>query len=110
MDERRPQEVVAAEYDRMAERYAEWQTRIVGDPRDRYVDCSPPRRVSLRELERAPMAVRVRGDRCLEDKTACPYLNHRQRVHITMRVDADDVVQLICKHPDRSSDLVRWVR
>jgi SAM-dependent methyltransferase len=38
MTQRRPQKVVAAGYDRMATRYAEWQTRIVGDPRDRYVE------------------------------------------------------------------------
>lgn len=34
----RPQQVVAAGYDRIAARYAEWQTRIVDDPRDRYVE------------------------------------------------------------------------
>ncbi|HEX6195178.1 MAG TPA: class I SAM-dependent methyltransferase [Jiangellaceae bacterium] len=31
-------EVVAAGYDRIAPRYAEWQTRIIGDPRARYVE------------------------------------------------------------------------
>jgi len=30
--------VVAAGYDRMAARYAEWQAHIVGDPRDAYVE------------------------------------------------------------------------
>ena len=29
--------MVAAGYDQMAECYAKWQTRIVGDPRDRYI-------------------------------------------------------------------------
>jgi cyclopropane fatty-acyl-phospholipid synthase-like methyltransferase len=38
MDERRPQDVVAAGYDQMASRFAEWQTRIVGDPRERYIE------------------------------------------------------------------------
>lgn len=38
MGEKRPQDLVAAGYDRMAARYAEWQTRIVGDPRDRYIE------------------------------------------------------------------------
>jgi SAM-dependent methyltransferase len=38
VSERRPQDVVAAGYDRMAGRYAEWSTRIVGDPRDRYIE------------------------------------------------------------------------
>lgn len=38
MGDMRPQDVVAAGYDRIAARYAEWQTRIVGDPRDRYIE------------------------------------------------------------------------
>jgi SAM-dependent methyltransferase len=33
----RPQDVVAAGYDAMSERYAAWQAEIVGDPRERYV-------------------------------------------------------------------------
>jgi SAM-dependent methyltransferase len=36
MDER-PQDVVAAGYDAIAERFAAWQAGVVGDPRDRYV-------------------------------------------------------------------------
>ena len=54
-----------------------------------------------RERERAPVAACVRGDRRLVDETARSYLEDRDRVHITMRVDADHVVQLICKHPYR---------
>ena len=30
--------------------------------------------------------------------------NDRERVLIAVRVDTDHVVQLVCKHPDRSSD------
>lgn len=33
----RPQEIVAAGYDAISERYAAWQSNVVGDPRDRYV-------------------------------------------------------------------------
>ena len=33
-----PQDLVAAGYDAIAERYAEWQTGVVGDPRTRYVE------------------------------------------------------------------------
>jgi SAM-dependent methyltransferase len=33
----RPQEIVAAGYDAISERYATWQSTVVGDPRDRYV-------------------------------------------------------------------------
>jgi cyclopropane fatty-acyl-phospholipid synthase-like methyltransferase len=38
MMDRRPQDVVAAGYDQMAARYAQWQTDVVGDPRSRYVE------------------------------------------------------------------------
>jgi SAM-dependent methyltransferase len=34
---RRPQDVVAAGYDAIADRYAGWQANVVGDPRERYV-------------------------------------------------------------------------
>jgi len=34
----KPQDIVAAGYDAIAERYAEWQTGVVGDPRTRYVE------------------------------------------------------------------------
>jgi SAM-dependent methyltransferase len=33
----KPQEIVAAGYDAMSERYAAWQSEIAGDPRDRWV-------------------------------------------------------------------------
>jgi hypothetical protein len=33
----KPQDIVAAGYDAMAERYAAWQSAVVGDPRGRYV-------------------------------------------------------------------------
>lgn len=33
----RPQEIVASGYDAIAERFADWQTRVLGDPRERYV-------------------------------------------------------------------------
>jgi hypothetical protein len=53
------------------------------------------------ELEGTPVAARARCDRRLEHNTARSYLDDRDRVHITMRIDADHVVQLICKHPYR---------
>jgi SAM-dependent methyltransferase len=34
----RPQDVVAAGYDAISERYASWQSQIANDPRDRYVE------------------------------------------------------------------------
>ncbi len=34
----KPQDIVAAGYDAMAERYAAWQSAVVGDPRGRYVE------------------------------------------------------------------------
>ena len=45
--------------------------------------------MTSRELERAPIAARVRGDRRLANDASCSYLDNRDRVHITMRIDTD---------------------
>jgi SAM-dependent methyltransferase len=37
-DAPRPQQLVAAGYDRLGDRYARWASRVVGDPRGRYVE------------------------------------------------------------------------
>jgi hypothetical protein len=36
--------------------------------------------------------------------------NDRERVLIAVRIDTDQVVQLVCKHPDRSSDSLGRVK
>jgi len=35
----------------------------------------------------------------LEHHTAASHVDHRERVRVAVRVNADHVVQLICKHP-----------
>jgi hypothetical protein len=37
----------------------------------------------------------------LEHHSSADDVDHRERVRIAMRVDTDDVVQLICEHPKR---------
>jgi ubiquinone/menaquinone biosynthesis C-methylase UbiE len=53
MTSRRPQDVVAAGYDAMSERYAAWQSEITGDPRDRWTQqllSTLPERPDVLEL------------------------------------------------------------
>ena len=57
----------------------------------------------LGELQGLCVAVAVRLDGRLEHNDATDDLDDRERVRVAMRVDTDDVVQLICKHP--STDL-----
>jgi hypothetical protein len=56
-------------------------------------------RVLLDECERVRVAAAVCRDRCFKHDRASDDLNHRECVRIAMRIDTDDVVQLICKHP-----------
>ena len=57
------------------------------------------RRVLVDELQRPRVAAAVRVDRRLEDDGAADDLHDRERVRVAVRVDPDDVVQLICEHP-----------
>src|SRR5436190_15512531 len=60
---------------------------------------APTRRVLFPELQGARIAAAVRLNARLEYDRAGPNLDDRERVHVAVRVDADHVVQLICKHP-----------
>jgi hypothetical protein len=51
------------------------------------------------ELQRVCVAIAARHDRRLEDDQAADDLHDRQRMRVAVRIDTDDVVQLICKHP-----------
>jgi hypothetical protein len=68
------------------------------------------RRVAIRETKRLPVAAPVRSNRLPGQDSTCRCYQHCHDVLITVRVDTDHVVQLICKHPTRSSDLARRVR
>ena len=60
-----------------------------------------PGACSSTSFKRLRVAVAVRGDRRLEDDRAADDLHDRERVRVAVRVDTDDVVQLICEHPNR---------
>ena len=53
----------------------------------------------LGELQRSRVAVVVRYYRRLEDDSATDDVHDRECVRVAVRVDTDDVVQLICEHP-----------
>jgi len=61
--------------------------------------------VLLGEAKHLAIAARVRGDRLPRHDRTGRGGHGRQHVLVQVRVDTDDVVQLICKHLDRSSDL-----
>ena len=61
------------------------------------------------ELQRLRVAVAARGDRRLEDDRAADDVHDRERMRVAMWVDADHVVQLICKHPRTDLQPKRWV-
>ncbi len=55
-------------------------------------------RVGIRETQRLRVAASVRSDRPPSDNRTRRCDNDREHVLIPMRVDADHVIQLICKH------------
>ena len=61
-------------------------------------------RVSIRESQRLRVAAPAGRRRRLRDQRASTRVDDRKRVLVTMCIDADHVVQFVCKHPNRSSD------
>jgi hypothetical protein len=55
--------------------------------------------VRVGQLERVLIPSRARRDRCFEHDRTCADLDDRERVHVSARIDADDLVNFICKHP-----------
>jgi hypothetical protein len=66
-------------------------------------------RVPLGETKRLPGATHSRSQRLLGNDSTGRRCQHRQNMLVTVGVDADHLVQFVCKHPHRSSDLARWV-
>jgi hypothetical protein len=60
---------------------------------------SPTRRVLIDKPEGVRVTAAARGDIRLEHHGCAGDVQHRERMRVAVRVDADDVVQLICKHP-----------
>jgi hypothetical protein len=67
-------------------------------------------RVLVREAKCLRVAACVRSDRPPSDDRTRRRDNDREHVLIPMRVHADHVIQLICKHPVRSSGFTRRVQ
>jgi hypothetical protein len=67
------------------------------------------RRMLLGEAHCLGVATRVRRHRSLRHHATVRGRDDRERVPIAMGVDADHVVQFVCKHPaDPPTRRVRW--
>jgi hypothetical protein len=77
------------------------EAREAGTERAGSFDCegSSTARVLVGELQRLRVTVAVRLDRRLRDDRATDDVHDRECVRVAVRVDTDDVVQLICEHP-----------
>jgi len=64
--------------------------------------------VPVDEPQRLCVAVAARDDRRLEDDRPADDVHDRERMRVAVRIDADDVVQLICKHPRTDLQPKRW--
>ena len=62
----------------------------------------------VNELQSLRIAVAARDDRRLEDDRPASDLDDSERMRVAVRVDTDDVVQLICKHPKTDLQPWRW--
>jgi hypothetical protein len=60
--------------------------------------------MSFSEAQRAGVALRIRRRRCLRDHRSGARIDGCEGVLIAVGFDTDQVVHLLCKHPNRSSD------
>jgi hypothetical protein len=70
--------------------------------------CAPTAGVLVDQLQNKRVAAAARADGRLEDDRAADDLHDRERVRVAVRIDTDDVVQLICKHPRTDLQPKRW--
>jgi hypothetical protein len=64
--------------------------------------------VPVSELQGMRVTVAARDDRRLEDDRPADDVHDRERMRVAVRVDTDDVVQPICKHPRTDLQPKRW--
>jgi hypothetical protein len=57
--------------------------------------------VRVDELQRLAVALTICSDRRLEDDSAAKDVHDCERVQVAVRVDTNDVIQLICEHSNR---------
>ncbi len=70
----------------------------------------PTRSVTYSDAKQLSIAACVRGGGRSGDHDPGRRRHNRKRVLVAVCVDTEHVVQLVCKHPTRSSDLARRVR
>jgi len=66
--------------------------------------------VLLDKPQRLPITARARTHRPLRHNSTTRRDNDREHMLVAVRVDADHIIHLICKHPVRSSSFTRRVR
>ncbi len=66
--------------------------------------------VLLDKPQRLRITARTRTHRPLRHHSAARRDNDREHMLVAVRVDANDMIHLICKHPVRSSGFTRRVR
>jgi hypothetical protein len=57
--------------------------------------------VLLCDTQSLRVAVAVGGHARLDDHYSAAHLNDGERVRVTVRINTNDEVQFICKHPER---------
>jgi hypothetical protein len=60
------------------------------------------------EFQSLRVAVAARGDGRLEDNHSADHVHDREPMRVAVRVDTDDIVQLIRKHPKTDLQPKRW--
>ena len=77
------------------------ETSEPGTVRARALDRpgAPTGRLTLGQAQRLRVPALARCDLHLEQRGTRRRLHDRERVRVAVRVDADHVVQLVCKHP-----------
>jgi hypothetical protein len=55
--------------------------------------------VHVDDLQSPCIALTVRGNRRLKDDRPRSNVDNRERMRVAVRIDTNDVVQLICEHP-----------
>jgi hypothetical protein len=58
------------------------------------------RGAAARKAQRRLVTAALRADRMLRQDDTSSGGDDREHVLVSVRVDADDVIQLVCKHPD----------
>jgi len=77
------------------------EARQAGSERTSALDCERTRakRVLIGKTKHAGVSLTICGHGGFEHHSTGAHVDHRERVRVAVRINADHVVQLICKHP-----------